>query len=59
MDLYFDPFNSPNKSKLVSYTLVAAVLVLVVVFVIMIFSDGPRAIAPKQPAILQQPTTQK
>jgi hypothetical protein len=54
MDLNFDPFNPPYRSKLVSYVLLAALLVLVVFLLVAFFRP---ITAPKPPAISQYPAT--
>jgi hypothetical protein len=53
MDLNFDPLNPPHRSKLVSYTLLAALLVLVVFSLVAIFHQSTAITAPKPPAIHQ------
>jgi hypothetical protein len=57
MDLNFDPLNPPHRSKLVNYTLLAALLVLVVFCLVAFFHKETAVTAPKPPAISQYPAS--
>jgi hypothetical protein len=57
MDLDFDPLNPPYRSKLVTYVLLAALLVLVIFFLVAFFRPATAVTAPKSPTVPQYPAT--